>query len=152
MGKITHITDGANVPKPQQTKKADGQGFKKALNSALEPLKPAASQSSPANALGGLGELAPTTLTPIEPASQSIFDRTNFLLDKLDNYSRDLEDPAKTLKDIEPLIATIQDDALKLLDETEKTGTADTELQEIVNKTALTARMEYMKFNRGDYI
>ena len=151
MGKITHITDGANVLKPHQAKKTESQDFKKALDSALEPLKPATSQNNPVN-VNALGELAPTTLTPIEPAPQTIFDRTNFLLDKLDNYSRDLENPAKTLKDIEPLIATIQDDALKLLDETEKAGTTDTELQEIVTKTALTARMEYMKFNRGDYI
>ena len=49
------------------------------------------------------------------------------------------------------MITAIQDDATKLLDET-KTGTTDTELQDIVNRTALTANMEYIKFNRGDYI
>lgn len=149
MGKITHITEGINAPKQQNVKKTDTQGFKKALDAALEGKKPSESISEATNSLG---EIAPTTLHTIESSSDTIFDKTHFLLDKLDNYTKDLENPAKTLKDIEPLIASIQEEASKLLEKTNETGNKDEKLKDIVNQTAIKANTEFIKFNRGDYI
>ncbi|MBU0991142.1 MAG: hypothetical protein KJ737_01505 [Proteobacteria bacterium] len=149
MGKITNITEGINIPKQQNVKKTDTQEFQKALDAALEGKKSSDSIQGPANSLG---EIAPTTLHAIEPSTESIFDRTNFLLDKLDIYTKDLENPEKTLKDIEPLIVSIQEEALKLLETTNETGSKDQKLKDIVNQTAIKANTEFIKFTRGDYI
>lgn len=153
MGKITHITDGSQILKQQSTRKTDGQEFQKALDAALENKKSATAPSDDVNStVPSLGEIAPTSLYPVEPSAQDIFERTNFLLDKLENYSKDLENPEKSLKDIEPLIASIQDEAAKLLIDANESEENDETLKEIVNQTAIKASAEYIKFNRGDYI
>lgn len=154
MGKITPITDGTHVLKQQSVRRTDGQEFQKALDAALENKKSATAVAGDDvnSTIHSLGEIAPTAIYPVEPSSQDIFERTNFLLDKLDNYSKDLENPEKTLKDIEPLIASIQDEAAKLLLDANGSEENDETLKEIVNQTAIKASTEYIKFNRGDYI
>ena len=148
MGKITQITEGINTPKQQNAKKTDAEGFKKALDVALEGNKTSTSMKE---SLNSLGEIAPATIHAIEPSSDNIFDRTSFLLDKLENYTKDLGNPEKTLKDIEPLIASIQQEASKLIEQTNETSGKDETLKDIVNQTAIKANTEYIKFNRGDY-
>lgn len=153
MGKITHVSEGTHVLKQQNTRKMEGQDFQKALDAALENKKstPGAAEEMKIP-VQSLGEITPTALFPVEPASTDIFERTNFLLDKLDSYTKELENPKKTLKDIEPLIAAIQDEAGKLLLDANGAGESDDTLKEIVNQTAIKASTEYIKFNRGDYI
>ena len=65
---------------------------------------------------------------------------------------KEIGDPDKTLKDIEPLIDTIKKDASQLLAEAENALPADGELKRIAREAAVTANVEYLKFYRGDYI
>ena len=85
------------------------------------------------------------------PEKTSTVDRIENLLDLLDDYRYKLADPQATLKDIHPLIARIEKEkehltaALDLL-------TDRGELKSILNQTLVTASLEVIKFNRGDYI
>ena len=63
-----------------------------------------------------------------------------------------MEDPDKTLKDIEPLIDTIKRDASQLLAEAENALPGDGKLKRIAREAAVAANVEYFKFYRGDYI
>lgn len=148
MSKIENITDGPQIPKQQPNVKTnENTGFKDALEAALnnEP-----SAAAPKKELNSLGEIQPTTVNKIEPSNRGFMDKTNFLIDKLDNYSKDLENPEKTLKEIEPLIASIKDDAQNLI--LEATDSPDESLNKIATETAIKANTEFIKFNRGDYI
>lgn len=153
MGKITHVSEGTQVFKQQHPKKIDGSDFQQALDVALESKKPTTAIGDEMKLpLQTLGEISSPALYPIEVDSTDIFERTSFLLDKLDIYTKDLENPQKTLKDIEPLITAIQDEAEKLLMDANDSSKSDETLKEIVNQTAIKANTEYIKFNRGDYI
>lgn len=149
MSKILHITDNAFIPKQQQNVgNNDGGEFKSALENALGSPHPTVSKQEGTNSLGEI----PSTpgLSPIGDSDSDVIDKTNFLLDKLENFSKDLEDPEKSLKDIEPLITSIKDDAENLI--LESTQTEDETLNKIATETAVKASTEYEKFNRGDYI
>lgn len=149
MSKITNVTDGAQIPKQQNIKNTDGQGFKKALDAALENGKTETAQPSK-ESVNSLREIQPSTVNTIEPSPAGIFDKTNFLIDKLENYSKELENPGKSLKDLEPLIASIKNDAESLIEKA--TETQDKKLYKIATETAIKANTEFIKFNRGDYI
>jgi hypothetical protein len=69
----------------------------------------------------------------------------------LDDYRKQLADPAITLRSIEPLMNSIikeKDQLSSLLDSIPN----DDGLKDIVNRTLITASLEVIKFNRGDYI
>ena len=69
----------------------------------------------------------------------------------LDNYRRLLADPQVTLRQMEPLLNTIEQEKTQLswvLDSLE----SEDGLKDIVNRTLVTASLEIVKYNRGDYI
>ena len=78
-------------------------------------------------------------------------ERVDNLLNLLDNYRNQLADPKVTLRSIEPVMKMIDKEKEQLssvLDSlTEEDG-----LKDIVNRTLVTASLEVMKYNRGDYI
>ena len=149
MSKITNVTDGSHIPKQQNIKSAEGQDFREALDKALENGKKETAPIRQKSA-NTLGEIQPSTLNQIENTTEGIFNKTNFLIDKLENYSKELENPDKSLKDIEPLIASIKNDAEQLI--LKATDSNDEKLNKIATETAIKANTEYIKFNRGDYI
>lgn len=148
MSKITNVSESTFILKQQQTGSSEDKGFKEALDAALESTKDSVAATGSTNSLG---EIQPTTtLNGLDSSSEDILDKTNFLIDKLENFSKDLEDPEKSLKDIEPLIAAIKDDAESLAQES--IDADDDALNKIATETAIKASTEYYKFNRGDYI
>ena len=78
-------------------------------------------------------------------------ERVHNLLNLLDSYRKQLSDPHVTLRKLEPLMNTIakEKDQLSALMESmpEEDG-----LKHILNQTLITASLEVIKFNRGDYI
>ena len=66
----------------------------------------------------------------------------------LDSYAKDMENPKKTLRDIEPLIVSIRQNASDLMEAADKISP---DLKEIATETAVAANSEYIKFYRGDY-
>jgi len=69
----------------------------------------------------------------------------------LESYAKALSDPKKNLRDIAPLIKSIESEKEKLagLGESLPDGNI---LKDIVNQTAILTTVEVLKFNRGDYL
>ncbi len=149
MDKIAGISNVSPVPDPRKTEKPGSDLFKQSLDAA-QAKKTAVSE--PTQAVKSLGEVAATTSPQLQSLSPAgVIQKTDRLLDLLDNYSKDIDDPEKTLKDIEPLIDTIKKDASLLLAEADNALPGDGDLKQIARETAVTANVEYFKFYRGDY-
>jgi hypothetical protein len=74
------------------------------------------------------------------------------VLSLLDNYAQNLNNPNKTLRDIEPLIGEIEKEITFIETEaTKDTYKNDEELQNLLNELALTANVNIYKFYRGDF-
>ncbi|MCF8067353.1 MAG: hypothetical protein K9L30_02085 [Desulfobacterales bacterium] len=102
--------------------------------------------------VGSLGEIASVMFNQVKTPTENIMNKTINLLNLLDNYSKDMENPENTLKDLEPLIDEINNNALELNLEAGDTLEKDDRLKDIATQTAITASVEYMKFKRGDYV
>jgi hypothetical protein len=91
-------------------------------------------------------------LTPLSPeARQTTVERVDLLLDLLDEYRDQLADPNVTLRHIEPLLNTIAQEREHLSGILDRLPNEDG-LKDIVHRTLITASLEVVKFNRGDYI
>jgi uncharacterized protein YoxC len=102
-----------------------------------------------------LSEIRINALNPmsngIQTSSEIVIQKTNTLLNLLDQYSADLNNPRKNLKEIAPLIHTIKTGAQELLDEAQALG-LDDKLHNIARQCAVIANIEHIKFERGDYL
>jgi len=105
---------------------------------------------SSGNVLGEIRSIAPSI---IENPSISMAKQTEKLLDQLDQYIQQLGDPNKTLKEIEPSVRDMKSFADSLMENISvKEGIQDNKLKDIVERSAMMANIEYVKFNRGDYL
>ena len=149
MNKITEITGSPTAAGPQKPEKTRSNLFQQNLEAArAKRLETETHPTAPAP----LGEVRPAVFPTITTASTGIVDKTENLLEMMESYTRSMEDPKKSLKDMAPLIDTIQQEASNLVAETDKKVPGDTALKKIVNEFAVTANVEYLKFYRGDYI
>ncbi|MCP4023530.1 MAG: hypothetical protein GY729_16915 [Desulfobacteraceae bacterium] len=130
----------------KKTQKADA--FQQALIDALDKPEP----SEMGNMLASpLGEIASKELS-FTGDSSTVSGKTDQLLQMLDLYSAQLEDPNIPLKKIAPVVKQIKEDAGELLKETQSLSKTDEALKRIAQETAVTAHTEYFKFQRGDYL
>lgn len=74
------------------------------------------------------------------------------LLNLLDNYARELADPNRKLKDIDPLVNRIQKEVSRIESSTSDNIYKDKELEKIIKDLAVTANVAAYKFHRGDYL
>jgi hypothetical protein len=74
------------------------------------------------------------------------------ILSLLDNYSGALADPTKSLKDIRPLVDSIEKEIGLIESKAENQTHDDKALDKIVKDLAVTAKVAMYKFHRGDYI
>jgi hypothetical protein len=89
---------------------------------------------------------------PLSPENKSVtVERVDNLLNLLDNYRKQLADPQVTLRNIEPVINSIAKEKEQLSSVLDSLTNEDG-LKDIVNRTLITASMEVIKYNRGDYI
>lgn len=106
-------------------------------------------------------EIQPTTLldpisairfNPLSSQDNDItLDRVENLLNLLEKYRQQLRDPQVTLRTIEPLMRTIAAEKDQLSEKLDSISNEDG-LKDILNQTLITASLEVIKFNRGDYI
>ena len=146
MKKIVDVTNSPAIQGPQKPQPKNDNLFQQRLNEAQEK-----NQTSAANNVDGpnrLGEIQATGFPRVESASTTVVNKTDHLLNLLDNYAKDMENPNKSLRDIEPLIVSIQQKATELMEATAKISP---DLKEIATETAVAANSEYIKFYRGDY-
>jgi hypothetical protein len=100
-------------------------------------------------------KLSPVSQMP-EPflydAKTDFIEQGEKVLDLLDAYAADLNNPDKTLKDIDPVVTAIEEEVAVL--ETKKTDHAalDGEMEGFVEELTITANVALLKFKRGDFI
>lgn len=153
MTKISNITEKPHVPQQKPVEKSQSDLFKRALDEASQGGKPTETAVAPQATTGSLGEIRATAMPQrVESGASDVANRTDKLLNLLDNYSQDLGNPEKSLKEIEPLLTDIRNSAQRLLEDAGSSGQADPKLNRIATETAMFANTEYIKFNRGDYI
>ena len=82
-------------------------------------------------------------------ASQRVLlEQGETVLTFLDGFAKELSDGRRTLKEIEPLVRTIE----KELAELESSATkADERLKGFLNEVAIAGEIAVLKFNRGDF-
>jgi hypothetical protein len=149
MTKIDGISKGSQPVSPQKLQETDSDLFKKTLDEALKVKEGLQTEKlSP----GILKEIASSSLQPVADAPQDFNQRTNQLLDLLDHYVRDLGNPEKTLREVEPLVKQLKTGAEELLEMAEKEILQDSPLRTIAEEGAMRANIEYIKFYRGDYL
>ena len=146
MKKIIDVTNNPAIKGLQKPQSPKNNQFQQKLNEVQE--KHRTDLTSAVTEPKSLGEIQPIGFPKIESASTGVVNKTDYLLDLLDSYARDMENPNKTLKDIEPLIVSIKQNASELVEAAEKISP---DLKEIATETAVAANSEYFKFYRGDY-
>jgi len=149
MTKIDGISKGGQLVSPQKLQESDSDLFKKTLDEALK-VKEGLQTEKPS--AGTLKEIASSSLQPFAEAPETFNQRTDQLLDLLDHYVRDLGNPEKTLREVEPLVGQLKTGAEELLEMAEKEFARDNPLRNIAEESAMRATIEYIKFHRGDYL
>jgi hypothetical protein len=99
-----------------------------------------------------LSEINATTVPSSVKNKTDIIEHSDNILNLLDDYTNSLTNPAKTLKDIEPLVESIEKEvgffeagiADKIHD--------DKELNKLTKDLTVIANVAAYKFHRGDYI
>ena len=116
------------------TKKADGNHqFKQIFDRKLDELNGAES-------------------VPCVDHKRNVMAQSDKILNLLDRYSGALADPTKSLKEIRPLVDSLEKE-IGLIESTTKNKTYDDKaLDKIVKDLAVTAKVAMYKFHRGDYI
>jgi len=99
-----------------------------------------------------LDELHPSTSScPVDKKSDVIVQGEK-ILNLLDHYAGELADPARTLKDISPLVDSIEKEVTLMESEAVNKVQNDKALDRLVKDLAVTAKVAMYKFHRGDYM
>ena len=99
-----------------------------------------------------LDELHTTpSLSPVDSKSDVIV-QSEKILNLLDHYAGELADPSRTLKDIRPLVDSIEKEVTLMESEAGNKVQNDKALDSLVKDLAVTAKVAMYKFHRGDYI
>jgi hypothetical protein len=83
---------------------------------------------------------------------RNVMARSEKILDLLDSYSGALADPTKSLKDIRPLVDSIEREVGSIESVDKNQIVEDKALDKIVKDLAVTAKVAMYKFHRGDFI
>ena len=162
------IQDDKNIrqaikPEPQNKIDRNGDDFKKIL-SGVQSKADGAQEKNPLSPdeiqKMNLRLQNASTLASLEASSfsESIgkfesgeVEKVERFFNLLESYTKALSDPKKNLRDIAPLIKSIESEKEKLagLGESLPDGNV---LKDLVNKAAILANVEVLKFNRGDYL
>jgi uncharacterized phage infection (PIP) family protein YhgE len=149
---MTNINNIQNISQilDSQSKKisrTSGQEFESILNSAQDKIE-ASEEGSQTSELGEISAME----FDIQTVSEIVTDKTEKLLTNLERYAFQLDDTNVSLKEIEPVLEGLNEDAAALLEETLSLGEDDQDLIDIATSTAISAKTEYLKFQRGDYL
>jgi hypothetical protein len=120
--------------KLSSTAKVDGDNqFKQIFNQKLDELNP--------------------TINPCPVDNKSdVIVQSEKILNLLDHYAGELADPARTLKDIRPIVDSIEKEVTLMESEAVGNVQNDKTLDRLVKDLAVTAKVAMYKFHRGDYI
>ena len=133
-----------------KNKRVAGESFATILNKTLE--KNNLSQSVPQN-VQSLEKATASQIqgvTALDEGNQTVIDRVETFIGVLDEYRQMLGDSQANLKEIYPLIKTLDAENERLRPVLDSLSDGD-ELKEILNRAMVTASLATMKFYRGDY-
>jgi hypothetical protein len=85
-------------------------------------------------------------------AKKDLIDQSNRVLDLLDEYANELKNPEKSLKEIDPLLKTIEKEVGLVEARAADPIYGDDDIGGVVRDLALTANVALFKFHRGDFI
>jgi hypothetical protein len=125
--------DNSFQAKLSSTAKVDDKQFKQIFDKKLDEL-----QTTP-------------SLSPVDNKSDVIV-QSEKILNLLDHYAGELADPSRTLKDIRPLVDSIEKEVTLMESEAVNKIQNDKTLDGLVKDLAVTAKVAMYKFHRGDYI
>ena len=125
--------DNSFQAKLSSTAKVDNNQFKQIFDKKLDEL-----QTTP-------------SLAPVDSKSDVIV-QSEKILNLLDDYAGELADPSRTLKDIRPLVDSIEKEVSLMESEAVNKVQNDKALDSLVKDLAVTAKVAVYKFHRGDYI
>lgn len=147
MVNISGISNKSQPVNPvQKQEKPDGM-FQKTLDNAIATTKAPQMQNTNMQ----LGEIRTTTINPVNMTSIDVAKKSDEVLSMLENYSNDLLNPAKSLKDLEPQIKKLKESTEELM-EGVISSNEDGTLRQHAAQCAMLASLEVMKFERGDYV
>lgn len=143
---LQHAQQGT-VQSPKETGRASH--FSDMLQKTLEP-SPSTSETQKTASLSEPRALHSAGLHV--SSSDDLVERTSRAIDLLDAYSRALSSPNKTLRDIEPALNAFIDETTSLYEENVEGGNDAQELHQVMEDLIRTARLEHIRFQRGDYL
>jgi hypothetical protein len=89
--------------------------------------------------------------SPVDP-ERELLDRSEKVLDLLDEYVRVLKNPQKSLREIEPLVSSIENEVEIASFKADGTVPRGGGVEQLVKELSVTASVAMLKFRRGDYI
>lgn len=99
-----------------------------------------------------INEINAATIPTSVGSKADVIKQGDKILTLLDDYARELADPAKTLKDMGPLVKNIEKEVSLIEAESADKVHNDKALEKIIKDLAVTANVAAYKFHRGDYI
>jgi hypothetical protein len=136
----------AKTPKNEQKTDVD---FKNILKESVEKSTENPPETRPTTLLDPISAVR---FSPTSPQDNHItVERAENLLNLLENYRQELKNPNVTLRTLEPIVNRIAAEKDQLSEKLDAIPNADG-LKDILNQTLITASLEVIKFNRGDYI
>ena len=151
MDKISQINAYTTITQQKQNKQPDTTQFSQNLDQAVK--KQASSTNASSNyTQKTLNEITSINFNPVSfsETSFSAFNKAEKLLKIFEDFTKDINKPEKNLKELEPLISLIKQQADELINENKLIK--DNNLNKFANEFAVKANVEYIKFMRGDYI
>jgi hypothetical protein len=137
-----------HIPKSGAHEKSGPNGFKEILTQTLEIGSPTKTS------VPHLPKLSEPSGISVEPVSQmgkvNLLERIEHLIDVMDEYRLQIEDPQATLKNISPIVQVLQAEQEKMEPALNQLG-EDDHLGMILKQTLFTVSMEVIKFNGGWY-
>ena len=152
----------ALIPESQNKTQKESGDFEKALSEAQSKIEKSGGGGLSPDEIQRLNyRLQNASFIP-EPEGSSFNDhlgkshgteikKVEQFLDLFESYSQSLFDPEKSLKEIEPLVKSLEREKEKLLALAE-TLPEDSVLRHIIDQTTILGTLEVLKFNRGDYL
>ncbi|KMY69091.1 hypothetical protein AAU61_06110 [Desulfocarbo indianensis] len=147
---------GQPQPDAKTVRKEEGD-FAKLLDQALDRQVSGPAQAAQPTAAAPASVAAPQSAQALSASQglnalqQECVSRAERALDLLERYAGQLGRPDLSLKELEPSLAALQEEAKGLAEVADSLDPAD-QLHGIVQEVVMRVAAESVKFNRGDYL
>jgi len=150
--------DIQNINAVTQSAKTSGQNIAQAQVKEFQDYldafseKTIADDTSQIKQSGNIQDVQPIPFVNMTSPQKEMVEKVGSVLDLFETYALNLNNPNKTLKDIEPALLHMKQAADRLNSENILHKDKGSSLSQLVNNIQVTASVEYFKFQRGDYI